>query len=41
MANFPAILVLLQPTSGYCEIHFYFEIHSEIADVHVSGIINR
>ena len=38
---FSAILVLLHPTSGYSEIHFYFEIHSEIAEIHVSGIINR
>ena len=22
------------------EIHFYFETHSEIAEIHVSGIIN-
>ena len=28
---------LLHPTSGYSEIHFYFEIHSEIAEIHVSG----
>ena len=27
---FSEILVLLHPTSGYSEIHFYFEIHSEI-----------
>ena len=32
------ILVLLHPTSGYFEIQFYFEIHSEIAKIHVSGI---
>ena len=38
---FFAILVLLHPTSGYSEIHFVFEIHSEIAEIHVSGIINR
>ena len=35
---FSAILVLLHPTLGYYEIHFYFEIHAEI---HVSGVINR
>ena len=38
---FFAILVLLHPTSGHSEILFYFEIHSEIAEIHVSGIINR
>ena len=32
------ILVLLHPTSGYFEIQFYFEIHSVIAKIHVSGI---
>ena len=32
------MLVLLNPTSGYSEIHFYFEIYSEIAEIHVSGI---
>ena len=33
------MLVLLHPTSGYSEIHFYFfEIYSEIAEIHVSGI---
>ena len=32
------ILVLLHPTSGYFEIQSYFEIHSEIANLHVSGI---
>ena len=37
----PLILVLLHPTSGYSEIHFYSKIHSEIAEIHVSGIINR
>ena len=36
---FFAILVLLHPTSGHSEIHFYCEIHSEIAEIHVSGII--
>ena len=30
-----AILVLLHPTSGYSEIH------SEITEIHVGGIINR
>ena len=41
--SFSVILVLfhMHPTSGYSEIHFYFEIHSEIAEIHVSGIINR
>ena len=34
---FSAILVLFHPTSGYSEIQFYFEIHSEIAEKHVSG----
>ena len=38
---YSAILVLLHPSSGYSEIHFYFEIHSEIAEICVSGIINR
>ena len=38
---FSAILVLLHPTSSYSEIQFRFEIHSEIAKIHVSGIINR
>ena len=38
--NFSAILVLLHPTSGYSEIHFFFEIHSQIAGIHLSGIIN-
>ena len=38
---YSAILVLFHPTSGYSEIHFYFEIHSEIAEIDVSGIINR
>ena len=33
--NFSAILVLLNPTSGYSEVYFYFEIHSEIAEIHV------
>ena len=32
------MLVLLHPSSGYSEIHFYFEIYSEIAEIHVSGI---
>ena len=36
-----AILVLLHPTSGYSEIYFYFEIHFEISEIHVGGIINR
>ena len=39
--NFSAILVLLHPTSGYSEIHFYFDIHSEIDEIHVSVIVNR
>ena len=39
--NFSANLVLPNPTPGYSEIHFYFEIHSQIAEIHVSGIINR
>ena len=38
---FSVILVLLQPTSVYSEIHFSFEIHSKIAEIHVSGIINQ
>ena len=38
---FSSILLLLHPTSGYSKIHFYFEIHSEIAEIHVSGIINQ
>ena len=25
----------------YSEIHLYFETHSEIAEIHVSGIVNR
>ena len=33
-----AILVLLHPTSGYSEIQCDFEIHSEIAEIRVSGI---
>ena len=33
--NFSAILGLLHPTSGYSEVYFYFEIHSEIAEIHV------
>ena len=33
--NFSAILVLLNHTSGYSEVYFYFEIHSEIAEIHV------
>ena len=37
---FSAILILLHSTSGYSEIHFYFAIHSEIAEINVSGIIN-
>ena len=37
---FSAILVLLHPTSGYSEIHFYCEIHSKNTEIHVSGIIN-
>ena len=32
------ILLLFHPTSGHSEIHF-FEIHSEIAEIYVSGII--
>ena len=32
---------VLHPTSGYSEIQFYFEIHPEIAEIQVSGIINR
>ena len=28
-------MVVLHPTSGYSEIHFYFEIHCEIAEIHV------
>ena len=38
---YSAILVLLHPTSGYSEIQFDFEIHSEVAEIYVSGIINR
>ena len=38
---FSAILVLLHPTSGYSEKHFYSKIHSEIAEINVSGIANR
>ena len=38
---FFAILVLLHPPSGYSETQFYFVIHSEIAEIHVSGIIKR
>ena len=38
---FSSILVLLHPTLGYSEIRFYFEIHSEITEIHVSGIINQ
>ena len=38
---FLAILVLLHPTSGYPEIHFYFDMHSEITEIHVCGIINQ
>ena len=34
---FSSILVLFHPTSGCSEIHFYFEIHSEMAEIHVSG----
>ena len=34
--NFSAILVFLRSTSGYSEIHFNFEIHSEVAEIHVS-----
>ena len=26
-----------EQTTGYSEIHFYFEIHSEMAEIHVSG----
>ena len=33
-------ILLLHPTSGYSEIPVYFEILSEIAEIHVSGIIN-
>ena len=41
--NFSAILVLLHPTSGYSEVYFYFEIHSEFAEIHVeqSNLINE
>ena len=36
------ILVLLHPTSGYSEIHFYFQIHSEIhASVINEHALNR
>ena len=38
---FSPILALLHPTSGNSKIHFSFEIHSEIAEIHVSGIINN
>ena len=38
--NFFCDFGTLHPTSGYSEIHFYFEIHSEIAKIHVRGIIN-
>ena len=34
--NFSAILVFLRSTSGYSEIHFYCEIHSEVAEIRVS-----
>ena len=34
--NFSAILVFLRSTSGYSEIHFNFEMHSEVAEIHVS-----
>ena len=26
-------MIFLHPTSGYSEIHIYFEIHSEIAEI--------
>ena len=39
------ILVLLHPTSGYSEIHFYFEIHSQKAGINnkleKSNLINK
>ena len=35
------ILVLLHPTSSVSEIHFNFQIHSEIAEILVSGFINQ
>ena len=34
-----AILLLLHLTSCYPEIQLYFEIHSEIAGIHVSGLL--
>ena len=36
-----AMLVLFHTTSRSSEIYFYFEIHSEMAEIHVSGIIDR
>ena len=38
---FSSILLLLHPTSGYSKIHFYFEIHSEIAEIHVELLTDR
>ena len=38
---FSSILVLLHPTLGYSEIRFYFEIHSEITEIHVSGLLSN
>ena len=35
------ILVLLHPTSGVSEIHFDFQIQSEIAEILVTEIINQ
>ena len=35
------ILVLLHPTSGVSEIHFNFQIQSEIAEILVTEIINQ
>ena len=34
-------LVLLHPTSGVSEIHFDFQIQSEIAEILVTEIINQ
>ena len=39
MLVFSSILVHLHATSGHSEIHFYFEIHSEIAEIHVRGLL--
>ena len=41
MNSMLVILVLFHPTSGVSEIHFNFQIHSEMAEILVSGIINQ